>query len=361
MRIGIDIQSTTTGNFSGLGYYTSNLISALRKIDTENEYILFKNKFFYGNLSVPKRILWEQIILPSQVFAKEIDILHIPAFSPPMLLMKSRRCKVVVTLHDLIGIRMPNNNLSLSSRFYWSRYLEWMARDADIVITDSDYSKKDIMELLTIPEKKVKVIYLSASEIFHPVDDKEKIKYVKAKYNIREGEEYILYVGNIEFRKNLILLVEIWEKFQIEHKLLLAGAFTKYAQTLIRTVREKRLEDKIIFTGYVPSEELLLLYNGALLFVYPSLYEGFGLPVLEAMSCGVPVVTSNVTALPEIVGNAGMLASPTDVDEFGYAILEVLNSTSLRNALREKGFSRVKAFSWEKTAKETLEVYKMLK
>jgi len=360
MRIGIDIQSTTGGNLSGLGYYTANLVSALRKIDFENEYILFKNSFFCGNLSVPKRILWEQVVFPLQVSAEKIDILHIPAFSPPLFLAKLRKCKIVATLHDLIGIRMPKNNLSLGSRFYWSKYLAMMSKNVDMIITDSNYSKQDIVELLKLPEEKVKVVHLSPASIFRPVEDKEKIKYIKTKYNVDE-KGYILYVGNIEFRKNLLLLVRIWEKFQIEHKLLLVGTITEYAQVLMKEIKEKRLESRIIFTGYVPLEELLLLYNGATLFVYPSLYEGFGLPVLEAMACGVPVVASNVTALPEIVGDAGMLASPTDVNEFGYAIVKILSDISLQNLLRKKGLSRVKMFSWEKTARETLEVYKMLK
>lgn len=354
MRIGIDVQSVT-GNPSGIGYYTSNLVSNLRRIDLANEYVLLASRFFQGNLATPKRIFWEQVALPMEIYKKKIDLLHTPGFSPPL----ARNCKVVVTVHDLIGIRIPENNLSLASRFYWSKYLPKMARNADIIITDSEYSRRDIVELLKVSEEKVKVIYLAAGDEFHPIEDEEKVRNVRVKYGIGR-DRYALYVGNIEFRKNLVFLLDIWKKFQFRCKLVIVGAETKFAKNLSLAIVEKKLSDEVIITGYVPGDDLVSLYNGATLFVCLSLYEGFGLPVLEAMSCGTPVVVSNVSSLPEIVGEAGVKVSPADVEKAGSAIGRVLNDKKLRQELKEKGLLRAKAFSWKKVAEETLQVYRSL-
>lgn len=356
MRIGIDVQSTT-GKPSGLGYYTKNLVKNLKTIDFNNEYILFENKFFQGNLSTPKRIVWEQVLLSIKAKQNKIDLLHVPAFSPPL----ARNCKLVVTIHDLIGIRFPENNLSLFSRFYWGKYLPQTAKNADLIITDSECSKKDIVDLLNISSEKVKVIYLAAGEEFRRVEDMKKITEVKIKYNIGKCP-YVLYVGNIEWRKNLILLIEAWEKTTVPKgcKLVIVGTRTKFSENLFRIIKGKNLEDKVIVTEYIPIDDLVLLYNGASLFVYPSLYEGFGLPVLEAMSCGVPVITSNVSSLPEVVGNAGLLVDPTSIEEINNAMEKVLADEKLRQVLNENSLLQAKKFTWEKTAKETLQVYKMI-
>lgn len=354
MRIGIDTQSTT-GNISGLGFYTSNLLSALQQVDSENEYILFRNKFFYGNLPTPKRVLWEQTILPIYTCKYKLDLLHIPAFTPPLI----RKCKLVVTIHDLIGIRMPENNLSVVSRFYWGKYLPNLAKTADIIITNSNHSKNDIIELLNIREEKIKVIYLAPGKEFCQIEDKDSIKKVKTKYGINEYP-YVLYVGNIEPRKNLDRLISAWQDFPLPHKLVIVGTKTRFSTTIIRIMAQKKLESKVIMTGYVSTKELILLYNGASLFVYPSLYEGFGLPVLEAMSCGVPVVASNVTSLPEIIGDAGIMINPMDREELLSSIIKVLTDIALYKELSKKGLAQSKKFSWQKVAKETLEVYKMV-
>ncbi|MCS7231963.1 MAG: glycosyltransferase family 1 protein [Elusimicrobiota bacterium] len=354
MRIGIDIQSIT-GKLSGIGFYTKNLLQHLKSIDSENEYIPIFDKFFQGNLSTYKRVVWEQIILPSKLYTEKIDILHIPGFSPPLI----KNCRLALTLHDLIGVRIPENNLSLFSRLYWGKYLPILAKTVDIIITVSQHSKYDIMELLKIDEKNIVVIYLAAGKEFRVINDEEGIKNVKIKYNIAENP-YVLYVGNIEYRKNLFRLVKVWESLSIPYKLVIVGSKTKFSEMLMKYIVEKNLKKRIVLTGYVPINDLVLLYNGASLFVYPSLYEGFGLPVIEAMSCGVPVVTSNTSALPEVVGDAGIMVNPLNSEELQSAIIKVLTDNVLHRNLRKKGLERAKMFSWEKTAKETLKVYKML-
>lgn len=354
MRIGIDIQSTT-GKPSGLGYYTRNLLRHIKEIDSENEYILLCSNFFRGNLSTPKRIFWEQIALPVKIYREKLDLLHIPAFCPPII----RNCKLIVTLHDLIGIRFPENNLSPISRFYWGKYLPQIAKMADMIITDSECSKKDIIELLKLPEGKVKVIYLAAGKEFKPINDEEKLKNVRIKYRIGDYP-YVLYVGNIEPRKNLIHLVNVWSNLLLPHKLIIVGAETKFSKVLINVIKEKNLGSKVILTGYVTINDLVLLYNGASLFVYPSLYEGFGLPVLEAMSCGIPVVVSNIPSLQEVVGEAALTVDSTDVEALMETIKKVLTDAILWRRLSEKVLIQAKKFSWEKTAKETLQVYKTM-
>ncbi|MBN1622512.1 MAG: glycosyltransferase family 4 protein [Endomicrobiales bacterium] len=351
MKIGIDVQSTT-GIFSGLGYYTKNLIQNISRIDTKNEYILLSHDNFAGKLSTPKRIVWEQAVLGIKAYMNKLDLLHVPCFTPPLI----RKCKLIVTIHDLIGVRMPENSLAFPSRFYWGRYFPNLSKRADIIITDSEYSRKDIIELLKIPENRIKVIPLAAGERFKPGKDKDMVQQTKNKYNIGNSP-YVLFVGNIEYRKNIILLLKIWKKLRLPHKLVLAGSKTGYTDNLVRFISENEIKDRVLLTDYISDEDIVNLYNGADLFVYPSLYEGFGLPVLEAMSCGTPVIASNTTSLPEIVSDAGILTDPNNIDELQDAIVKVLSDSSLRSKLKEKGLIRSKLFSWERVARETLEVY----
>ncbi|OGS21271.1 MAG: hypothetical protein A2252_08375 [Elusimicrobia bacterium RIFOXYA2_FULL_39_19] len=352
MRIGIDIQSTT-GKPSGLGYYTLNLINSLKTVDINNDYYYFKNNLFTGHLNTLERIFWEQGILSFNSFDKNIDILHVPGFSPPVI----TKARLIVTVHDLIGMKMPENNLGFFSRFYWGKYLPATVKRADLIITDSIHSKKDIVELLKVPEKKVRVIYLSAGNNYKPVNNPDKIAQIKTKYGISDFK-YALFVGNIEPRKNILSIIKAWSRIKEPIKLVIAGSKSKYSDTVFKTIKENNLKENIIATDYIDIKDLVYLYNGASFFIYPSLYEGFGLPVLEAMSCGIPVITSKTTSLPEITGNSAITIDPNNIDELFESINSLIKDDILRKNLSAKGLLKASEFSWEKTAKETLKAYR---
>jgi len=349
LKIGIDVQSTV-GQKTGIGHYTHSLVAGIKKADIVNSYYFYKGAQISN---VPGRMLWEQVRLPMLAKRDRLDLLHSPGFSPPRL----RHCKVVTTVHDLIGMLFPHNLASVS-RFYWSRWLPYAVKSSDRIIANSQNTKNDIVRLLKVNPGRIKVIYLGIDEHFRPSGDSEKER-IKKKYNL--PQRYILYVGTIEPRKNLGTLVLAFDKARRKaahpHKLVIAGAKGWSYESLLSLVKRTNLDEDVIFIGYVDDEDRPALYSGADLFIFPSLYEGFGLPVLEAMACGVPVITSNVSSIPEVAGDAGILFEPNSVDELALAIERVLGDDGLKEELKQKGLARAKDFSLEKMAKETIEVY----
>jgi glycosyltransferase involved in cell wall biosynthesis len=235
---------------------------------------------------------------------------------------------------------------------------------AERILTCSYASKEDILRCYKIPEQKVVVTYYGVSKDFQPVENPDKLAQVQKKYHLHHP--LILYVGSFTVRKNLVRLIRAFHRLIAEKKLdaylLLVGRPLSPSLDLPSLVKELELEHRISFiSDYIPQEVLCLLYNLADLFVYPSLYEGFGLPPLEAMACGTPVVTSNISSLPEIVGDAAILINPYNPGEIAEALFEGLTNGVLREELVQKGRERVQQFSWKKTAQETLQVYQSLK
>jgi len=230
---------------------------------------------------------------------------------------------------------------------------------ADKVLVDSYSVKNELMDRLKVPEEKIHVVPLGVSPGYRVVDNRNLIKSVKEKYGIKK--DYILQVGNIEPRKNLPRLFNAFslvkEKTNNSYQLVNVGKKGWLYKEIFEMLNKYGLQEDIIFTEYVPEEDLVLLYNGAELLAYPSLYEGFGLPILEAMSCGTPVITSNVSSMPEVAGKAALLIDPLNGEEIAWAIHKVLTDTELKNRLKNSGLERTAFFSWEKTARQTLEVY----
>jgi glycosyltransferase involved in cell wall biosynthesis len=232
---------------------------------------------------------------------------------------------------------------------------------SDVAIAISQSVKEDIVRILGVQPEKVKVIYLGKHERFRPIRDPERLSRFRTKYGL--SRRVVLFVGLIEPRKNLATLVQAFASLKSLHGdfcLVLAGDYGWGCQDVLASVRRYGIENHVLFPGFIPDGELPELYNLADVFVYPSLYEGFGLPVLEAMACGVPVVTSNVSSMPEVVGEAGLLVDPRSVEELAQGIRRVLTDATLRSQMREKGLERSELFSWEKTARETLEVYRQI-
>lgn len=352
MKIAIDIQ-TTLGQKSGFGFYVKNLVEVLTKIDPKNEYILFKPQT-EKDFSTLKRFLWDQIVFPWKSRRAKVDIIHQPCFSAPLLYPG----KVVVTCHDLISVFFPEN-LPLASRLFYSRWMPYSYRKAALIIADSEHTKKDLMSLLKIPEKNIRVIHLAVAKEFKPIKNKKKLTEVRKKY--KTGSKYLLHVGTLEPRKNLQFLVRAFAlayREGISENLVITGKKGWYYNGLFELVNKLNLQEKVIFTGYAEEKDLPALYSGATAFLFPSLYEGFGLPPLEALACGTPVISSSTSSLPEVIGKAGILLPPRDERLWAKNILKIIHDKGLAVTLKKMGPRQAAKFTWENTARKTIGVYR---
>jgi glycosyltransferase involved in cell wall biosynthesis len=245
-----------------------------------------------------------------------------------------------------------------SARYYGQ--IDQAVRRTDHIIAVSESTRQDAIKLLGVPERKITVIHEAANPMFRQLDAEEARRHVAKTYNLDQG--YILFVSTIEPRKNLPALLQAYRKllddYKRPEKLVLAGSRGWLSDEVYQMVETLHLGDRVRFLGRVPTEHLVHLYNAARLLVHPSFYEGFGLPPLEAMTCGTPVVVSNVSALPEVVGDAAWLIDPHDIDGLTVAMWRILTDNDIRSSLIAKGLKRAQMFSWERAAHETLEVYR---
>jgi glycosyltransferase involved in cell wall biosynthesis len=373
MRIGVDVSSVTAAR-SGVGNYAYSLVKHLGKLDAANEYVLFCNSFSNQekcqllnfnrtnvrviNPRIPNDLLkplwWYLRFPPIDLLIGRVDLFHSTGEMPPPC-WKSR---CIDTIHDVTPLRFPEfhtaQNLLASQRKYARA-----AKKADLVLTNSENSRQDIIKYLGIAPERVRAIYLGVEPEFQPIREKTRIEPVLQKYGIKGP--YILFVGNLEPRKNLIRLIEAYDWLRrthsVSHKLVLCGGKGWLYEDIFQRARRSPFSEDIVFTGYAPAGELPVLMSAADVFVYVSLYEGFGLPVLEAMACATPVIASNVSSLPEVVADAGLLVDPQDAPGLSEKMYEVLTEDGLRTQLIRKGMERARLFSWERCARETLEVY----
>lgn len=335
------------GNLShrtrGIGFYTENLLNSFHKYFPQENIELFSKA-------------------PS-----DTDLIHYPFFEPFFLslpIFKSK--KTVVTVHDLIPLVFPNEfPAGIRGKAKWT-IQKRVLKMTDGIITDSENSKKDILKVTGVNEKKIKVIYLAADPEFRKVPIKElkqKKDILKNKYNI--PEKFALYVGDVTWNKNLPRLIEAVREINIS--LVMVGSALSnrnYDRTnpwnkgLVKVQEMLKGDKRIIVTGFVEKAELVALYNLASLFVMPSLYEGFGLPVLEAMSCGCPVITTKRGSLGEISGEAAYFCDPYDINDMANALGELYFNTGTAKKFSRRGVEQAKNFSWRKTAEETLEFYR---
>jgi len=265
---------------------------------------------------------------------------------------------MIVTVYDMISFIARWYKPISRSRV--QSLIKISVQKAQKIITGSENSKRDIISILKLPEEKVKVIYIGIDDEFRPINDKGKVNSVKIKYGIDKG--FILHVGSLQARKNIPRLIEAYSNLTTEilsrYQLVITGGKSWKSEEIFTKVKQLNLENSIIFTDFVDSKDLPLLMNASTLLVFPSLYEGFGIPPLEAMACGTPVVASNTSSIPEVVGDAALLFDPYNIKEMTKAINRALTDVKLRNKLRKSGFERIKQFSWEKAARETLKIYK---
>ncbi|MBI2414140.1 MAG: glycosyltransferase family 4 protein [Deltaproteobacteria bacterium] len=369
MQIAFDGRVIKAGK-SGVGVYAESLLNALASIDKKSVYKVlshgvfkFRSRNFASvqtNVSIeshPFGDIWEQFYLPLYLKGKKVDVFHSPTFHIPFV---SGRFKKVVTIHDLVSFRTPQTQprrFTLYSRFM----IRFAVGSADAIIVPSKTVKSELTGLLNVSPEILHVIPEAPRGMFRPVD-KAACESVGRKYGL--SDKFILTVGSIEPRKNIPSLIraysEMRKKGLTSRKLVICGSkgWMNEYERVMSLIGTLGIGDDIIFTGYVPDEDLPAVYTLADLFVYPSLYEGFGLPPLEAMACGCPVIASNCSAIPEIVREAGVLVDPLDIDGISEAMQRVLGDDALKGRLRAAGFARAREFSWERTAKETLKTYR---
>jgi len=365
MRIAIDAHMVGTRE-TGNETYVVGLSKALASIDTVNEYrlcthnpallpaeLLRPSNFTALRVKPAVSIIRIPLSMPYLSWKEGHDLLHVNYIAPPI-----SPCPTVVTIHDITYEFFPEF-FSRRDRMLLSTLVPLSARRASKIIAPSESTKRDIVELYGVDPEKVAVTHYAADALFKPISNREELITLRDTYGIRD--EFILTVGNLQPRKNLLRLVEAFadllQSGAIRHQLVIAGqAFWRQSE-ICRRVEDRHLGEHVVFTGYVPQDHLVLLYNAAAIFVYPSLYEGFGLPPLEAMACGTPVITSNVSSLPEVVGEAALLVEPHRTEGLAQAILDLLSSEELQRELRARGLERARCFSWERTARQTLGLY----
>ncbi len=361
MKIGIDVREIS-GQKAGKGHYVKQLILHLKDVDKENQYFLYSDSDFdIGNLpsnfnkviiSAPS-FLWHFFASLSLKFTNKVDVfLATTSYIIPALSF----VKCVTVICDLVVFSRFSEKHILKSRILEKITLKRAIKKSSKIIAISKNTKEDIFAHFGTPSEKIAVIYLAASESFMPIENKEIVYEVAKKYNL--PLKFILFVGTLEPRKNIPKLIESYMMLETvirrEFKLVIVGKKGWYYKEIFDAVKKTKLEKDIIFTGYIPDNDLPIIYNAASLFIFPSLYEGFGLPILEALSCGIPTIVSNISSLPEIVGNAAILVDPNNKKEISNAIQKVLFSASLNQELRQVGPIQAAEFSWSKTARETL-------
>ncbi|OGX15723.1 MAG: hypothetical protein A2166_03065 [Omnitrophica WOR_2 bacterium RBG_13_41_10] len=361
----------------GVSRHQYNLIKSLSKIDKKNCYYIFLNKknilpelpqqenFHHVSIRIPKRIVWDQFQVPMAIIKYKLDIYHSLIDTLPVI----GKVKFVLSVVEIPDYRIELARKSRHNYLYMrlsQKYNMLLFRPslkkAKLIIACSNSTKKDLIQRYNVNEKKIRVLYHAPDEQFCVANDERVLLNTKKKYNAEAG--YILHISSFDPRDNTSAVIRAYHKAlkesKFSQKLVIGGNVDPKETGLEKLIAELNLKNSIIFTGRLSEIELVALYQAADLFVDPSLYEGFGLQVIEAMSCGIAVITSNVTSLPEIVGDIAILVSPTDIDDLASALARVITDVELRQSMRQKGLERAKFFSWDTVAHQTLAIYEEL-
>lgn len=385
MKIAFDMQPLLNSNKSGVGYNEHGLVTGLMKKYTENEYLL--EYFGYKDAETKKEIVaqYEQSNATANVcswfpgslyrllstffylpyhcfFKKNREITHFfNYFIPPGV-----RGKRVVTIHDMAFREFPET-VRFKTKIFLKLGLRKSIKRADKVITVSEFSRSEIQKYYAVPDTRIAVVPNGVdSQRFHDQYTEKEIEHVRKKYEIKTAE-YFLFLGNVEPRKNLVRMIQAYALFVKQHKgedvpeLVIAGGRGWLCDEIYEEAAKNEINNHIRFTGYVEDGDVPLLMSGAMVFCFPSLYEGFGMPPLEAMACGTPVLTSNTTSLAEVVGDAAITVNPLDVDEMADGLSRLFKSETLRESLHKKGMERAKKYSWENAVDKLYQVYEQIK
>jgi len=361
MRIGIET-SVLRMNRAGSGVYTRHLVANLQDLCHDHQLFLYAFGSEGGRTfrtrfeTVVRDTAWMHLVLPRKIRRDRIDVFHATSLGAPLPIP----CPSVLTVLDLTVIRYPEWFDHRWFYFHTRTMLPILAPRVDRIVTISHCSKRDLMEHYGLPAEKIAIIPPAVDHrLFHGQHDPRSVRSVCERFAV--PGRFILSVGTLEPRKNLSRLIESFailrRQAMDDYLLVIVGAKGWQYDQIFRTVRTLGLEDSVRFLGYVPEPDLPLLYQAADLFVYPSLYEGFGVPILEAMACGCPVVCSNRSSMPEVVGDAGILVDPEDREAMADAMWRVLSDPSLAQALRIRGSERAQHFRWDASARMLLAVY----
>jgi glycosyltransferase involved in cell wall biosynthesis len=368
MLIGIDASRTTVARRTGTENYSLHLIRELLALAREHRFRLYFNQapepdLFPGAAEqrvIPFPRLWTHLRLSWEMSRCPPDLLFVPSHVLPLI----RPWRTVVTVHDLGFLYYPEAH-TLSQNVYLRWSTRHNARSAARVLADSEATRQDLVRHYRIPQQKIVVVYPGRDESLSPVRDPAILESVRTRYDLTDP--YLLYVGTLHARKNLVRLVQAFSLLLQSPisgsqsplpslKLVLAGQKGWFYDEIFAQVRKLGLAGRVVFTGYVPADDLPALLSGALAFVFPSLYEGFGFPVLEAMACGTPVVSSTAASLPEVTGDAAIQVDPLDIDALAQAMVRIALEPGLRHELVTRGFEQIEHFSWRRCARETLNV-----
>ncbi|ATW27003.1 glycosyltransferase family 4 protein [Candidatus Formimonas warabiya] len=367
MKVGIDSRAAIWYRGTGMGTYTYQLIRNIYLIDKKNEYHFFlPNERFQGTDPLTSGVFqsiaqntdafWETVIAEGTITPDGIDIYHVPQNGiglPP-----KKNFPTVVTVHDLIPYLLPEK-VGPGYLKIFQKEMPRILEEADHVITVSEHSKKDLQKLMGVSEKMISVIHEAPESTYKPIKREVAKARIQNKYGI--SGRFILYIGGFNPRKNLRGLINAYHKIykdtKIPCKLVILGKPSRDYVGLVELVESLNLGGWVLFPGFIPMQDLPFFYNASDLFVYPSFYEGFGLPPIEALACGTPTIVSNVSSLPEVVGDAALLINPHDLLSLATTMHRVLTEPDLEQDLRKRGPKRAQNFSWTKTAAQTIKVY----
>lgn len=364
MRIGIDARLLHYTK-AGISQYVLRLLEGLADLQPQEDIVVLRsrldkpaslpgNRFPTVPIWTPPHNRFEQLALRFEIGGLGLDLLHSPDFIPPL----RRRFRSVVTVHDLSFLLYPHM-LTRESAHYYGQIDEGV-RSADRIIAVSESTKRDVTRLLGVPEDRVTVIHEAINRMYRRVDDSEAVARVRQRYGL--PERFILHVGTIEPRKNLSNLFRAVRLLVDQHEpgivLAVSGEWGWLYDEALQVLDELKLRDSVRFLGRAPDVDLLHLYSAAAVLAYPSYYEGFGLPPLEAMACGTPVVASDTSSMPEVIGDAGLLVPPDDYEALSVSLWRVLSDEELRATLVRRGLQRAATFSVSTMAERTLELYR---
>lgn len=369
-HIGIDARLFGSAQAAGIGVYSEELIGNILKFDSENHYTVFVTPevsdffpFYAKNLtkrvvSFPHYSYSEQFLYPRTLARARLDLIHYTNFNSPVLF---KRIKSIVTIHDLTLWFYPGRRSDSPLRRLVYRYvIRKSCENATRVIAVSNRTKEDIVKYLKIDPGKIDVVYEGLPNRYKLLEDDRKIEAIKAKYNI--SRSFFLYVGQWRPHKNLVRLLRAFallrHRYNIDYQLVLVGKADINIAKMQTTIKRLGIQESVIVTGYVADSDLPYFYSAAEAFVFPSLYEGFGVPPLEAMASGTPVLSSNASVMPEVLGNAALFFDPTNIEDMAQAMYKLATTYRIKKELRDKGFEQVKRYSYTRMARQTLEVYK---
>lgn len=360
----------------GIGRYVRELVTALSRLDTDTTYRLFVAGALAGSLppppsanfvwkTVPFKPVWlarlwhrARVPLPVELLTGALDLFHATDFVLPPVRAATR---TLLTVHDLSFVRVPQA-ASPRLKAYLDAVVPRSVRRADHILADSQATKEDLVALYDTPPNKVTVLLSGVDKRFQPVQDAARLAQVRARYHLPE-KPFILSVGTVQPRKNYVRLIQSLARLRAAHldvALVIAGGRGWLDDPIYAAIRDCGLEDDVFLIGFADDADLPALYTSAICFAFPSLYEGFGLPVLEAMACGTPAVTSTVSSLPEVAGDAALMVEPDDLEAITDSLRRLIEDEALRQTLIARGFDRARRFTWEQSAANLIAVYRQL-